>query len=210
MVNRKTHWDKVYDNKSPLEVSWYQKEPRVSLQLIKDTGIGRDAPIIDVGGGASLLVDYLLKAEYQNLTVLDISASALDYARQRLGGDAESIEWLEEDVTCFQPPRSYALWHDRAVFHFLLKEDDRRRYVAAMQRALMPGGHFIVAAFSSDGPKQCSGLDIVPYDRKSLQAALGDEFHLIESTREIHHTPSGGDQKFGYYRFIWQGGENAS
>ena len=204
MSERQEHWNKVYADKSPLEVSWYQQAPELSLSMIARSGIALDAPLIDVGGGASTLVDHLLAKGYRRPAVLDISGLALAHARQRLGAEARQVEWFEADVTAFEAPHPYALWHDRAVFHFLTEADDRRRYVAALERALSPTGQVIIAAFAIGGPEQCSGLDIVQYDAAKLSAELGAGFTLLEQASELHHTPAGGEQRFGYYRFARQ------
>jgi len=198
-MDRKQHWETVYSNKSPLEVSWYQREPQLSLELIAETGVARQSPVIDVGGGASVLVDRLLDAGYADLTVLDISGQALHHAQQRLGARADRVTWLEADITAFDPPRAYAVWHDRAVFHFLTDADDRRRYVGCLRRALPPGGHLILAAFAIGGPRQCSNLDIVQYDAGKLGAELGTGFRLIRQRDELHDTPSGKQQQFSYF-----------
>jgi SAM-dependent methyltransferase len=198
---RKQHWEDVYSNKSATEVSWYQADPRLSLELIADTGIDVDAAIIDVGGGASVLVDRLHDAGYRNLTVLDISAHALDVARERMGDAATDIRWIDTDITEFDPPQSYALWHDRAVFHFLTDAGDRRRYVDVLRRAVPAGGHVIMAAFAIGGPIRCSGLEIVQYDAPLMQAELGTGFELVEQRDETHHTPAGADQLFSFFRF---------
>jgi len=201
-MDRKQHWDTVYTNKSPLEVSWYQREPHLSLELIAATGLPKDVPMIDVGGGASVLVDRLLAAGYSQLSVLDISGRALAHARARLGANAARVEWLEADITVFVPPHPYHLWHDRAVFHFLTVAEDRRRYVDNLRRALVPGGHLIIAAFAIGGPLQCSNLDIVQYDAAKLCRELGEGFRLVEEREERHTTPARKEQKFGYYRFL--------
>jgi SAM-dependent methyltransferase len=203
-MDRKQHWESVYTNKSPLEVSWYQTEPALSLDLIVTSGVARDAAIIDVGGGASVLVDRLLAAGYTNLSVLDISAQALAHARQRLGAAALRVAWLEADITQFDPPQTYRLWHDRAVFHFLTDAGDRRKYVEALKRGLAPGGQVVMAAFAIGGPLKCSNLDIVQYDTGKLSAELGTGFRLLETRSELHPTPSGKTQQFGYYRFVRQ------
>ncbi len=200
MTERKTHWEKVYANNSPLRVSWYQKEPVLSLQLIRNTQIALDAAIIDVGGGASILVDRLCDAMYTNIGVLDVSARALAHAKERLADKACGMEWYEEDVTEFNPPRRFSLWHDRAVFHFLTSQADRVRYIDVLKRALEPGGHLIIMAFAIGGPKKCSGLDIVQYDADKLMAELGQGFELLETGHEVHATPSGNEQKFAYFR----------
>ena len=200
MTDRKTHWENVYANSSPLQVSWYQKEPALSLQLIRNTQIALDAAIIDVGGGASLLADRLCEASYTNVGVLDVSAKALAHAKERLADKACGMEWYEEDVTEFNPPRRFSLWHDRAVFHFLTSQPDRVRYIDVLKRALEPGGHLIIMAFAIGGPKKCSGLDIVQYDADKLMAELGQGFELLETGHEVHATPSGNEQKFAYFR----------
>ena len=199
-MNRKQHWESVYTDKSPLDVSWYQTEPRLSLELISATGARRDAPILDVGGGASVLVDRLLDAGYTQLSVLDISARALDHARRRLGPRATQVEWIEADITQFVPPRVFQVWHDRAVFHFLTDPGDRRRYIEALRQGLAVGGELVIAAFAIGGPLKCSNLDIVQYDAPKMTAELGAGFRLIEERSELHRTPAGKDQKFGYYR----------
>lgn len=200
-TQRKQHWEQIYHDKSPLEVSWYQKEPNLSLQLIANTGVKSNAPIIDVGGGASVLVDRLLDLGYTDLTVLDISAEALQEAQARLGQQAARVKWLETDITEFVPSRDYGLWHDRAVFHFLTEAGDRRRYVQVMNRSLQPQGHVIIAAFAVGGPTQCSGLDIVQYDAEKLAGELGENYELWEQDQELHITPANKEQRFGYFRF---------
>jgi 2-polyprenyl-3-methyl-5-hydroxy-6-metoxy-1,4-benzoquinol methylase len=202
MSDRKTHWEKIYGDKAPQEVSWYQKEPALSLQLIHNTHLAHDAPIIDVGGGASVLVEYLCDEGYTNVAVLDISAKALAYAQDRLGDNASRVEWYEEDVTRFKSPHQFSLWHDRAVFHFLTDESDRSDYVKVLKRTLEPNGHLIVAAFAIGGPIKCSGLDIVQYDAKKLTAELGEGFELVEESCEIHISPANKEQKFAYFRFM--------
>jgi len=197
---RKTHWEQVYQAKSPSDVSWYQTQPSISLKLIEATGIEKHQHIIDVGGGASILVDYLLKAGFSRLAVLDISAQSLQHAKTRLGENSHKIEWLEDDVTTFQPPHPYELWHDRAVFHFLTNAEDRKRYVQVLKQALVPKGHLIIATFAIGGPKKCSGLDIVQYDAESLCTELGEEFELLDVQNETHITPANAEQKFTYFR----------
>lgn len=200
-ADRKTHWEQVYATRQPHEVGWYQAYPDVSLRLIAATGVERQAPIIDVGGGASNLVDELLAEGYRDLTVLDISAAAIAAVKSRLGGKAESVTWVEGDVTRFSPPRQYAIWHDRAVFHFLTEAVDRRRYLEAVTAALPPGGHLVMATFAPDGPSQCSGLDVVRYSPESLVSELGNGFELVESFAATHLTPSLGEQSFTFCRF---------
>ena len=162
------------------------------------------AVVIDVGGGASLLVDRLLEKGYSRLAVLDISERALDVAKQRLGDKASLIEWHAQDITCFQPAHQYSLWHDRAVFHFLTEAVDRRKYVETLKRSLAPHGHVILAAFAIGGPRKCSNLDIVQYDTDKIISELGSEFKLEETASEIHQTPGGKTQQFSYFRFTRQ------
>lgn len=200
MADREQHWNQVYASKSPLEVSWYQTEPRLSLQLIDQCGIGKHEPVIDVGGGASTLVDHLLEAGYTRPAVLDISSIALDHARQRLGDKAGMVEWIVGDITQFEPPHSFTLWHDRAVFHFLTEPSDRERYVSALKKTVPGGGHVIIAAFAIGGPTKCSGLDIEQYDTQKLLSVLGSEFTLLDQASETHLTPGNQEQLFSYFR----------
>ncbi len=200
-MNRQQHWDRVYQTKSSQDVSWYQRRPDLSLALILATGARKDAGIIDVGGGASLLVDFLLDNGYTQLAVLDISAAALSLSRSRLGKSADAVEWFEADVTSFEPPHRFGLWHDRAVFHFLTDAVDRRGYVATLRRTLLPGGTVIISTFAPDGPPKCSGLDVVRYDEHSIAAELGAEFQLRETRHETHVTPWRAEQQFNYFRF---------
>ena len=200
-MDRRDHWNRVYRTKALDSVSWYQRRPDVSLELIAACGVAKDAGIIDVGGGASLLVDYLLNLGYSKLAVLDVSGAALDTSRTRLEARAVAVEWFEADVTTFEPPHRYALWHDRAAFHFLTDSHDRGRYVATLRKSLKPGGTAIIATFALDGPPKCSGLDVVRYDEQSMAAELGAEFSLREVRREAHVTPGKAEQRFSYFRF---------
>lgn len=201
MFTKKTHWENVYQQKSPLEVSWFQKEPTLSLALIHDSQIASDEPIIDVGGGASVLVDRLYKEGFTKLAVLDISENALANSKKRLADSAGEIEWFEADITEFDVPHPFSLWHDRAVFHFLTEQADRKKYVSVLNRALKPGGHLLIAAFAIGGPEKCSGLNVVQYDSQKLVTELGSDFELVEERSEIHLTPSNQEQKFTYFRF---------
>ena len=201
-LDKKRHWESIYKTKEPTEVSWYQPESRISLDLIIQTGISTTARIIDVGGGASRLVDSLLAQGFQHISVLDISSSALQHARDRLGALAEQVTWIEADVTRVTLPAAhYDLWHDRAVFHFLTNPADRDQYIQTMQYAVKPGGQIVIATFALDGPTQCSGLEVVRYSPESLQSTLGPDFELVESLNEIHHTPFGTEQRFVYSHF---------
>ena len=197
----KSHWEEIYKTKPPTEVSWYQTRPSLSLKLIEATGIEKGQGIIDVGGGSSMLVDCLLDEGYEELAVLDISGQSLEIARARLGDREDDVEWYEADATEFQPPRQFHLWHDRAVFHFLTDERDRRKYVNVLKGALMPEGYLVMATFALDGPKRCSGLDTVQYDEESMSLELGDEFVLMEKVDEAHVTPGDKEQKFAYFLY---------
>ncbi len=195
----KSHWEKIYTTKAFDQVSWYQMQPKESLDLIRRTGVNKIAQIIDVGAGASTLVDYLLEDGYKHLTVLDISPSALNRAKTRLGSRAEDVTWIEDDITQHPLPLSYYdVWHDRAVFHFLTDKEDRRKYVAVVKRSLKPGGHIIVASFAPDGPSQCSGLEVMRYSPNSLHYEFGDDFELLGSRNETHQTPFNTQQTFIY------------
>jgi SAM-dependent methyltransferase len=201
MSESKEHWEKVYRCKSPEEVSWYQQEPNLSLSLIERASLPDDAPIIDIGGGASSLVDHLCERGYSNISVLDISANALAHAKNRLGHQADKVHWYEEDVTNFEPAKRFALWHDRAVFHFLTSKADRERYMQVLQQTLEPGAHLVIMTFAVGGPKKCSGLDVVQYDSDKMSMELGSGFELLETGYDHHSTPVGGLQKFAYFHF---------
>jgi 2-polyprenyl-3-methyl-5-hydroxy-6-metoxy-1,4-benzoquinol methylase len=193
------HWEHIYRTKDPTQVSWYQPEPRLSLALIRRVAPDPDAPIIDVGGGASTLVDGLLDAGYRNVTVLDLAPSALATARQRIGKGADRVVWIASSILDARLRASaYAVWHDRAVFHFLTDRQDRARYVAQTQHAVRHGGHVIVASFGLEGPTRCSGLDVVRYSPEAMHGEFGRGFRLLDSVREGHHTPSGPTQAFVY------------
>jgi SAM-dependent methyltransferase len=198
-VDPKAHWEKVYRTKQPNEVSWYRPHLEVSLQLIEEAAPNRDGQIIDVGGGESTLVDDLLIRGYRNLSVLDVSLTALDVAKERLGDRANRVNWLCGDITTFAfTLHQYNVWHDRAVFHFLTESKERAAYVRQVARAVKPGGHVIVATFGPEGPTQCSGLNVVRYDPTSLHSEFGTSFQLIKHVTELHQTPAGSIQQFTY------------
>ena len=204
MSDSKTHWENVYQKKSPTEVSWYQQVPEISLELIRKTGIKHDEPLVDVGGGASTLVDHLLKEGHSNVTVLDISQTALDVSKSRLQKDSskndQNVHWVGTDITEYHPSQQFHLWHDRAVFHFLTTPEKQQKYRKVLQQALTPTGYVIIATFALGGPQKCSGLDIVQYDGNKLLRTLGDKnFTLLETRDEVHHTPQGKPQKFTYF-----------
>jgi len=193
---RQKHWDDVYGSKSETAVSWYQKDPRLSLELITrfvPVGTGR---IIDVGGGASVLVDRLLRLSFARIAVLDVSTVALAKSRDRLGGQADGVEWIAADITTVEDLGVFDFWHDRAVFHFLTDRDDRRKYVETARRTIARGGHLMIAAFADDGPTRCSNLDVRRYNAETMSAELGEEFTLVEQAGESHPTPSGSSQAF--------------
>ncbi len=198
-MSRREHWEAIYLDRDPSAVSWYQAEPALSLSLIRRVAPQLDAAIIDAGGGASVLVDRLLDAGYRQVTVLDIAEPALAVARQRLGARATDAQWIASDLLTVElPPAMYDVWHDRAVFHFLTRAEDRRRYAATVRRAVKEQGHAIVSGFATDGPARCSGLDVTRYSPETIREALGGGFELIDSVREEHWTPSGASQAFVY------------
>ena len=193
------HWERVYRGKRPTEVSWYAPHLETSLRLIEAAAPDRDASIIDIGGGEATLVDDLLSRGYRRVSVLDVSATALEVTKARLGERAAAVDWLCGDVATFPLPRhGYDVWHDRAVFHFLTDPVDRAAYVRQVALAIKPGGHVIVATFGPQGPTTCSGLDVVRYGPDALHDEFGTGFRLVEHLTETHHTPAGGTQQFIY------------
>jgi SAM-dependent methyltransferase len=198
-MKAKTHWEEVYATKPATDTSWFQEHAELSLQLLEQTGAGPESQIIDVGGGASTLVDDLLHRGFHHVTVLDLSRTALRTAQKRLGDRSPEVIWLEADITRVHLPRyQFDVWHDRAVFHFLTGAEDRQHYVEMVRHAVKPGGHVIVATFALDGPNRCSGLDTMRYSPESLHGEFGSPFELVQSLAETHHTPFGSDQKFIY------------
>lgn len=198
-MQSKDHWEQVYTTKATTDVSWFQEHAEHSVHLIEQTGVAKTASVIDVGGGASTLVDDLLGKGYSDITVLDLSEAALAAARARLGARARDVAWLAGDITKIELPRhAYDVWHDRAVFHFLTTPEDRSAYVGAVLRAVKPGGYVIVATFAEDGPEKCSGLPVMRYSPDGLHAQFGAPFTLLQREREEHRTPFGTIQKFTY------------
>lgn len=198
-MSRKQHWEQVYHSKASDSVSWFQEHADQSLRLIHNTGLDKNAAIIDVGGGAAKLVDDLVLEGYTDLTVLDLSAAALDVAKQRLGQHAHTVHWMEGDITRAEfPIHRFDIWHDRAVFHFLTDAADRHAYVERVMRSVRPGGHVIVATFAEDGPDKCSGLPVMKYQAETLHAEFGEAFLLVEHEKEAHLTPFGTVQQFVY------------
>ena len=190
------HWDAVYERRQPTEVSWYQAEPETSLALIGDLELASGAAIVDVGGGASSLAARLLDRGFTDITVLDVSARALAVARAALGRDAARVEWLEQDLLSWTPRARYDLWHDRAVFHFLVEPARRERYAEVLRAALHARGKAVIGAFASDGPTRCSGLAVERYDPAGLAAVFAPGFTVVATRREEHHTPGGAVQPF--------------
>lgn len=200
-LNRKKHWENIYDTKNFTEVSWYQPTPETSLAHIKALKLPLSASIIDIGGGDSYLVDHLLQEGYQNITVLDIATTALEKAKKRLGNQADKITWIASDITTFEPKISYDVWHDRAAFHFLTQEEDVEKYVKIASKAIKPKGHLIVGTFSDQGPTKCSGIPIKQYTSKQLEQTFINDFKLINSVNITHKTPFDTTQEFVFCNF---------
>lgn len=197
--DRASHWDNIYRTKAPEQVSWFRRHLERSLSFIQVAAPDRTASIVDVGGGESTLVDDLLALGYRNLTVLDISQTALVLTRQRLAESAIGICWICADVTASPlAANAFDVWHDRAVFHFLTSEEQRMAYVQAVQSAVRPGGHVIISTFGPEGPDKCSGLPVMRYDAEDLHGEFGTHFQLMDSSKELHETPLGTIQQFLY------------
>ncbi len=198
-MSEATHWDKIYREKAPDAVSWYRAHLETSFALIRKAAPDPAASIIDVGGGESTLVDDLLAAGYRNVTVLDISQTAIDVTKKRLGARASNVSWIVGDITKLDlSGRSFDVWHDRAVFHFLTSPEQRISYIRRVAQTVKRGGHVLVSTFGPEGPQKCSGLDVVRYDSESLHAEFGVHFQLLESFKELHKTPFGTTQQFLY------------
>lgn len=198
---RQAYWEKVYTNKGEKEISWFQENPAPSLELLSQVSTIPTSAIIDIGGGASRLVDRLIKNGFQDITVLDLSGAALDAAKARLGHRAAQVHWFVADATVWEPVKAYDIWHDRAAFHFLTDEHDRSAYVARLVRGLKVGGHAIIATFALDGPERCSGLPVMRYDAASLGRTLGPTLQLVHTQRHEHATPWGSQQIFQFSVF---------
>lgn len=198
-MNTRSHWETIYGSKAPEAVSWYRPHLEISLDLIDRCAAGRSASIIDVGAGESTLVDDLITRGYENLTVLDVSSTAIETTKKRLGPAGERVHWVLGDITQVSlPPQSFDVWHDRAVFHFLIDPVKRQEYVRTVLNAVRPGGHVIVSTFGPDGPTKCSGLDVMRYDAEALHGQFGKQFRIAESSKELHRTPWGTEQQFVY------------
>ena len=198
-MDAKTHWEEVYTSKAPDAVSWYRAHLETSLALIERAARACSTSIVDVGGGESTLVDDLLIRGYSDLTILDVSQTAVDFTKKRLGSAADRVKWIVADIAEVELlPGAYDLWHDRAVFHFLTTAAQRIAYVRQVVRAVKPGGHVIVSTFGPEGPTQCSGLQVMRYDADELHSEFGERFRLVESSKELHDTPFGTKQQFIY------------
>jgi ubiquinone/menaquinone biosynthesis C-methylase UbiE len=190
MTAQGRHWDRAYQRKGVEGVSWYQPEPAMSLELIRLLGVEPPDPVIDIGGGASALVDRLAESGFTDLAVLDVSEVALDDCRRRLKRHSQ-VTFIHQDVTAWQPSPRFGLWHDRALFHFLTDNQDRTRYLATMGRALKPDGNVVIGTFAEAGPTHCSGLPVARYSSADLTELLGSGFTVIATREEIHTTPGG-------------------
>lgn len=200
-LSRHAHWENVYATKDEHAVSWFQKRPHISLDLIRATSVNADASIIDIGAGASRLVDALINWGFKAVTVLDLSEKALATSKARLGVSGTHVRWVAANVTKWEPSQTYDVWHDRAAFHFLTETEDQAAYVERVQKAVRPGGHVIIGTFAPDGPERCSGLPVVRHDSTTLEKVLGRSFELIERRRHDHQTPAGVTQRFQFSRF---------
>jgi SAM-dependent methyltransferase len=200
-LERQAYWQNIYQTKGERDVSWFEESPAISLDFIKATGVGPDASIIDVGGGASSLVDALLAGGFRALTILDLSEKALAASKERLGSRADYVTWIIADITDWQPAKEYDLWHDRATFHFLTEPSERAAYAESLRKAVRPGGYVIIGTFAPDGPERCSGLPVVRHDAASIGQILGRSFRLVGTRRHDHQTPSGAIQHFQFSRF---------
>jgi SAM-dependent methyltransferase len=199
--SRQAHWEGVYTRKAENEVSWFEEIPAPSLELIAQIGATPAWAVIDIGGGASRLVDNLIDRGFGDVTVLDLSDAALEATKARLADHAAQVHWIVADATVWEPLKTYDVWHDRAAFHFLTEERDRAAYVARLEQALKVGGYAIIATFALDGPERCSGLPVVRYDAASLAQTLGRAFQFVDTRRHAHATPWGSDQSFQFSVF---------
>jgi 2-polyprenyl-3-methyl-5-hydroxy-6-metoxy-1,4-benzoquinol methylase len=203
-MDRTQHWENVYQTKNSTEVSWYEPDPKQSLDLILQVAGESRGRVLDVGGGQSFLVDRLLDAGFSHVAVLDISQTAIEATKARLGERASQVEWIVADITQRDALGEFDVWHDRAVFHFITVPDDRRHYVELLRRSLPIGGHFVVGTFAKGGPEKCSGLTICQYDVATMQTELGPSFEPVECSEYMHTTPTGKPQKFffGIYKRV--------
>tara|TARA_B100000989_G_C19487006_1_gene447955 strand:+ start:222 stop:839 length:618 start_codon:yes stop_codon:yes gene_type:complete len=203
MDQKKKHWENVFQTKKPLEMSWTEAYPKRSIELIQSFNLDKSAPIIDIGGGDSQLVDALLELGFTNLSVLDISGKALEQAQKRLGDRAQYVYWIESDILDFNPTKNYSLWHDRASFHFLTASNDIQKYIKIVTQS--NAEHLVIGTFSSSGPKKCSGLHITQYDSKKLKNCFSGSYNQIDSIEIEHITPFNSKQNFIFSRFNKEG-----
>ncbi|HXH20249.1 MAG TPA: class I SAM-dependent methyltransferase [Chitinophagales bacterium] len=199
--DKKKHWENIYENRPPEEVSWYQNTPTTSLEFVKKVKLPKSARIIDIGGGESFFVDYLLEQGYRNITVLDISDTAIRHARQRVGEQAGHVKWVVTDVVNFEPEEQYDFWHDRATFHFLTSEDDIEQYRKLVSESIKPKGHMMIGTFSDNGPQRCSGLEIHQYSESLMEEQFSGNFQKVECKRVDHVTPYNTIQNFLFCLF---------
>ncbi len=200
-MDRKKHWEEIYKSKNTTEVSWFQASPTTSLQIVKEFNLPQSAKIIDVGGGDSFMVDRLLEMGYRNITVLDISETAINKAKDRLGEKAKTVKWIVDDATGFQPTETYDFWHDRAAFHFLTEKQEISSYVDTIRSSVKPGGYLVLGTFSEQGPTKCSGIEIKQYSENSMKSLLTDFFNKIRCITIVHITPSNTLQNFIFCSF---------
>lgn len=199
--NRKNHWENIYNTKKLNEVSWYQPKPEISLDFILAANPDKDDAIIDIGGGDSFLADHLLETGFSNITVLDISAKAIERAKKRIGNKAERVKWIVSDIIDFTPTQQYDIWHDRAAFHFLTNEKEVKKYVAIAEQSIVQNGQLVIGTFSSNGPKKCSGIEIKQYAAENLAATFGSAFNLLNPKIIEHPTPFDTVQEFLFCSF---------
>jgi SAM-dependent methyltransferase len=192
------HWQEVHGKRAPEALTWYQPVPTASLALIEGSGCGPDEALIDVGAGSSRLIDHLLARGFRDLTALDLAPAALEQLRRRLGSQADAVRWRAEDLLAARPDQQVALWHDRAVFHFLTDAADRARYRQQLLAFVRPGGHVVIGTFAEDGPERCSGLPVVRYSQAALAQEFAPEFERVSSQREEHVSPGGLVQPFSF------------
>lgn len=199
-ANSREHWEKIWAASDPQRVTWYQDSPKICLRLIEATGLGPEARVLDVGCGASTLVDCLLGRGFEMVSAIDLSRAAIEHSRARLGDRSDRVRWMTGDATTMDFEEPFDLWHDRAVLHFLTDGDARESYAASLFRSLVPNGHAVISTFAPDGPTTCSGLEVVRYGPQEITALLGESFQLLETEYETHISPRGNQQKFAYFR----------
>ena len=204
-MNRKQHWENIYQNKQLNEVSWYQPRPETSLQFVEKSNLSKDSKIIDIGGGDSFFVDHLLDLGYENITVLDISETAIERAKKRLGKQAENVEWIVADTSDFTPTEKYDFWHDRAAFHFLTDKQEIDNYVGTVSKSITKNGILVIGTFSENGPTKCSGIQITQYSETSLANLFDTHFQKTKSFTIDHNTPFDTIQNFVFCGFRKRG-----